>query len=73
MKDNVNQPSHYNQGDIQCIDAIRAAMGNNPVKFTAYCLGNVMKYLWRYEHKNGVEDLKKAQVYLGWMIEELTK
>jgi len=67
--DAVNHPSHYNESGIECIEAIRASLGKD---FPAYCkgnVGNVMKYLWRYQYKNGLEDLKKAQVYLGWMIE----
>ena len=65
--DTVNHPNHYTRGDIECIDAIRASM--TPVEFQAYCKGNVMKYLWRYVDKGGVEDLEKARVYLNWMIE----
>jgi len=64
--DAVNHPSHYNESGIECVEAIRASLGK---EFPAYCKGNVMKYLWRYQYKNGLEDLKKAQVYLGWMIE----
>ena len=63
----VSKPSHYNQYGIEAIDAIRASLG--PAGFQAYCKGNVIKYLWRYEYKNGLEDLKKAQVYLNWMVE----
>lgn len=66
--DNVNHPSHYNESGIECIEAIRATLGS---EFPAYCKGNVMKYLWRYQYKNGIEDLKKAQVYLNWMVEYL--
>lgn len=69
MSDKVNKPSHYNQGGVECIDAIKASLG--PQGFRNYCKGNVMKYLWRYEHKNGLEDLAKAQVYLGWLLESL--
>jgi len=65
--DPVSKPSHYNQYGIEAIDAIRASLG--PEGFRAYCKGNVIKYLWRYEYKNGLEDLKKAQVYLNWMVE----
>ena len=65
--DPVSKPSHYNQYGIEAIDAIRASLG--PDGFQAYCKGNVIKYLWRYEYKNGLEDLKKAQVYLNWMVE----
>lgn len=69
--DNVNHPSHYTQGGIECIEAIRASM--SPEAFQGYCKGNVMKYIWRSAMKNGLEDLKKAQVYLGWMIESVEK
>lgn len=66
---NVHSPTHYNESGIECIDAIRASLGPND--FQAYCKGNVMKYLWRYKYKNGLEDLEKAQVYLGWMIDSM--
>jgi len=69
--DNVNHPSHYNESGIECIEAIKANLG--PKGFQAYCKGNCMKYIWRYEYKNGLEDLKKAQVYLNWMVESLEK
>lgn len=69
--DNVNHPNHYCQGGIECIKAIEASM--TPEEFQGYCKGNVIKYCWRFREKNGLEDLKKAQVYLGWMIESKEK
>ena len=66
--DNVNHPPHYNQGAIECIEAIKAALGEG---FVAYLRGNVMKYLWRCDHKRGVEDLKKAAWYLDRAIKEM--
>ena len=69
--DAVNHPNHYCQGGIECIKAIEASM--TPDEFQGYCKGNVMKYIWRFREKNGLEDLKKAQVYLGWMIESKEK
>lgn len=68
--DNVKQPAHYTQGGIECIDAIRAALGSG---FADYCAGNVIKYIWRHRFKNGIEDLRKAAVYLQWMIESEEK
>ena len=61
--DPVN-PSHYKQGDVECIDAIKASM--TLAQFQGYLKGNIMKYLWRYEHKSneGLEDLNKAQWYM---------
>lgn len=70
-KDNVNHPSHYTFGDIEVIDYIRDKL--TPEEFQGYCQGNVLKYVSRWRHKAGVEDLKKAQVYLGWMIESASK
>lgn len=68
--DVVNHPSHYTQGDIECIDAIKAAtVGKTGIE--AVCVANVVKYLWRYEEKNGVEDVKKARWYLERLISEL--
>ena len=64
--DSVIRPSHYCAGSVECIEGIRAALGDG---FVDYCQGNVLKYVWRWRHKGGVEDLRKAQVYLGWMIE----
>ena len=64
--DMVNHPPHYNQSGIECIDAIKAATGDG---FEYYLLGNIIKYVWRYPYKNGVEDLKKADFYLDRLIE----
>lgn len=69
-KDNVNSPRHYTQAGIECIDAITAAIsGKSGIE--AVCVANVIKYLWRYELKNGVEDAKKAQWYLNRLVSEL--
>lgn len=68
MSDAIN-PDHYRQGDVECIDAIRAALG--PEGFQGYCAGNVLKYSWRYRMKNGVQDLEKAQWYLRELIKQL--
>jgi len=65
--DMVNSPPHYNKAGIECIDAIRAATGDG---YEYYLQGNIMKYLWRYRYKNGVEDLQKAQWYLDKLVEE---
>lgn len=70
MTDMVNHPSHYTQGSIECIDAIKAAtVGKTGIE--AVCVANVVKYLWRYEEKNGLEDVKKARWYLERLINEL--
>ncbi len=65
--DPVEHPSHYTKGGIETIDFIRAKLSKE--EFVGYCRGNVLKYLSRGPHKGGVEDYRKANVYLEWMIE----
>jgi len=65
MTDFVNNPPHY-QGSIECIDAIEASMSAEA--FKGSLKANVMKYVWRYETKGGVESLQKAQWYLNRLI-----
>lgn len=69
--DRVNHPNHYTFGDIEVIDYIRDKLTDE--EFRGYCEGNVLKYVSRWRHKGGVEDLMKAEVYLKWMIESATK
>lgn len=66
--DKVNHPSHYTQGKVECIDAIEAATVHKN-GLDAVCTANIIKYIWRCEHKNGLEDLKKARWYLEKMIQ----
>ena len=68
MADNVNSPRHYTAGDIEVIDYIQDNLQGG---FESYCIGNIIKYISRYKHKNGVEDLKKARFYLERVIKEL--
>ena len=66
--DNVNHPSHYTKGSIECIDAIESSMDSSD--FAGYLKGNILKYLWRYKSKNfPVEDLEKARWYLNKLID----
>lgn len=59
----VNHPAHYAHGDIECIDAMYSAFGVDAVAH--FCLLNAFKYIWRAEHKNGIEDISKAEWYLN--------
>ena len=70
--DMVNHPSHYTQGGIECIDALKAATVSK-TGIEAVCTANAIKYLWRYEEKNGIEDVKKARWYIDRLIRELGK
>lgn len=65
MTDPVNHPEHYTSGNIECLDAIKSALGEN---YKYYVQGNVLKYVWRFNRKNGLEDLKKARFYLDDLI-----
>ena len=65
--DPVDHPPHYNQGEIECIDAIRAALGEDG--FRSFCKGNALKYIWRADHKqDATEDIRKAIWYLNRSI-----
>lgn len=68
--DMVNHPTHYTQGGIECIDALKAATVSK-TGIEAVCTANAIKYLWRYEEKNGIEDVKKARWYIDRLIKEL--
>jgi hypothetical protein len=69
--DAVNKPKHYTTGNIECIDAIEASMTKE--QFIGFLKGNIIKYLWRFEHKNGVEDLNKALFYQNKLIKTYQK
>ena len=69
MTDNVQHPAHYTQGGIECIDAIETACAGL-TGFEGYCTGNSIKYLWRWKHKGGREDLLKAAWYIDRLLEE---
>lgn len=62
------QQEHYTSCGIEPIDLMRENMPTDA--FIGYLEGNITKYMMRYRHKNGVEDLEKARVYLDWLIEE---
>lgn len=63
MADPVHHPSHYSCGrfTVECIEITRRM---------TFCAGNAFKYVFRHVEKNGVEDLRKAAVYLRWAIED---
>jgi hypothetical protein len=69
MSDPVNHPNHYTAGNIECIDAIQAAL--TPEQFIGYCRGNAIKYIWRADRKGGIQDLQKAIWYLNRAIHNI--
>ena len=64
--DNINQPPHYGNGEIECIDYIEDFLTKE--EYIGYLRGNIAKYLHRWRYKNGLEDLKKAQWYGARLI-----
>ena len=68
MNDMVNHPEHYTSGNVECIDALESAVQGLPGN-EAICAGNAIKYIWRYRHKNGLQDLQKAEWYLQRLIQ----
>tara|TARA_B100000131_G_C17997345_1_gene565074 strand:+ start:635 stop:1012 length:378 start_codon:yes stop_codon:yes gene_type:complete len=67
-EDVVNHPAHYNKGGVEAIDYIEQQLSEG---FKYYLVGNVYKYLHRWEYKDGLQDLKKAQWYLNRMISDI--
>lgn len=67
MKDLTKQ-EHYANNGIEPIEIMRKNFNHD--EFMGFCKGNVLKYILRYEDKNGLEDLEKARIYLNWLIDE---
>lgn len=67
-KETVNHPSHYNQNGLETIDIIKAFCAELD-GIEGFDIGNCLKYLTRWRHKNGIEDLKKAKWYLEHVIQ----
>lgn len=67
MNDVVNKPAHYNNGPVECIEAIESMLTSE--EYIGYLRGNSLKYRWRFRYKNGIEDLRKAR----WYEERLIK
>lgn len=65
--DNVKHPSHYTVGKIETINIIKDKL--TPEQFRGYLIGNCIKYITRYQYKNGIEDLRKMQRYADMLIE----
>lgn len=70
-EDKVNNPSHYKgKFGLEAIDVVRNFAGNLTAAQGFYW-GNAIKYMLRFQKKNGLEDLKKARKNLDWLIEEM--
>lgn len=69
VNDPVNHPNHYS-GKVECIDCIESAVSGLD-GFHGFCAGNAIKYIFRFSHKNGVEDLRKAEWYIDRLIKAI--
>nr|DAS82443.1 MAG TPA: nucelotide kinase [Caudoviricetes sp.] len=69
--DMINSPAHYKLDglDIESKDVLKSVLGNKG--YVHWACGNAMKYIFRWEKKNGLEDLKKARKNLDFAIETL--
>ena len=67
-KDVKNQ-QHYTAQAVQAIEYMEITM--TPEQYEGYLLGNVIKYVSRYRGKNGLEDLRKAKVYMAWLVDHV--
>ena len=69
----VSHPDHYqSETGLEVIDVIKAFTSDHK-GIQATDTGNVIKYICRWNHKNGVQDLKKAMWYLQHLIDEVSK
>lgn len=71
IPDMVNHPKHYTSGKIEVIKIMEDQL--TPEEYRGYIKGQVIKYITRERHKNGLEDLEKAYWYLGRLINLLKK
>ncbi len=67
MTDFINSPPHYIKGGLEVIDILQAKLSHEAL--IGYITGNILKYIFRYQDKNGVHDLKKARWYLEKLID----
>ena len=65
--DVINKPSHYHSNGIDVIGFAEAQFSNEEQK--GFHRINAIKYITRYDRKNGIEDLNKAKFYIDKLIE----
>lgn len=73
LEDNVTRPQHYiSESGLEAIDVIKAFTADLDA-YEAYATGNIIKYILRWKHKNGIEDLRKADWYINDLVGYLIK
>ena len=70
MTELIHHPQHYTSGKFETIEIIEDITQGYSDSFTAYCIGNAIKYLARapYKHETPTEDLNKAMKYIEFAI-----
>lgn len=69
-KDNIN-PSHYKNGKMDAITVMKNTLTKEEYK--GFLKGLIIKYLYRADNKNGLEDYKKAQWYMNELVKTIEK
>lgn len=72
MNDPVRKPNHYNKGNVEALEAIEAAT-TDLQGIEAVITGNVIKHMWRWKSKDGVQELEKAKYYIERLLDILHK
>lgn len=57
----------YNRNGVEGFDVLRAYLTHD--EWRGFCRGNLFKYIMRYDHKGGLDDLMKAADYLGMLVD----
>lgn len=70
---NIEHPAHYNLSEAKCKKCGHQIECIDVATTFDFDLGNTLKYLWRHQHKGGIESLKKAKFYLDYHITKLEK
>lgn len=58
----------YKHGKLELIDVLKDLLPELD-GYEGFCVGNAIKYLWRFKYKGGTEDLEKAKYYINKMKE----
>lgn len=66
LDDNTVTPDYYKSDGVETIDYLHAFLTED--EFNGFCKGNIIKYVSRANRKNGIEDIRKARDYIGYLI-----
>jgi len=69
MTDNIEQPAHYDFGQMEAREIIELAIADFRDPATIYHVASALKYLLRASRKNGADDIAKARKHVGWALD----